>query len=242
MTQRVTLITGISRGIGRAIAQRLARDEGHSIIGLARSPDAMQGLPGAFYRVDLADAAATAEVLERILDSHRVDHLVNNAGRTINTSLLDSSLEAFDDVMAVNVRAALQCAQACVPGMRERGYGRIVNISSRAALGMKNRNAYAAAKGGMISLTRSWALELGPQGITVNAVAPGPIRTELYERNNPMSEEERQRLATRIPVGRLGRPEDVAAAAAFFLSEDAGFITGQTLYACGGLSIGGAAF
>src|SRR5690606_4515509 len=148
--------------------------------------------------------------------------------------------DELDRILAINLRAPLQCVQACLPSMVRSNRGAIVNISSRAALGMPRRSAYSVATSGWIGYTRTLALGLRKHGITVNAVATGPIATELYRNNHPMSQEEEQTLAARIPVRRLGLPEDIAGTIAFFLSQDARFVTGQVLYACGGLSIGAA--
>lgn len=236
--QRTILITGASRGIGLALANR-AHQDGHKVVGLARS--APNGsFPGAFYCADLGDASGTSTVLKQICAEHQIDAVVNNAGLTTSSTLEETSVDELDRILAVNVRAPLQVVQACLPSMIRSGRGAIVNISSRAALGMPRRSAYSAAKSGLVGYTRTWALELGKHGITVNAVAPGPIETELYRNNNPMSQEEQQALVGRIPVRRLGRPEDIAGTVAFFLSDDARFVTGQVLYACGGLSIGAA--
>lgn len=144
----------------------------------------------------------------------------------------------LDRTVAVNLRAVLQCTQAVLPAMKAARFGRIVNISSRSALGKPLRTAYAATKGGVISMTRVWALELASYGITVNAIGPGPIATELYEAVNPPDSPSTQRLVAAIPVKRVGRPEDIAHAVSYFLDERAGFVTGQVLYVCGGLTIG----
>lgn len=235
---RTVLITGASRGIGLAVARRASSD-GHRVIGLARSAPT-DPFPGDFHAVDLGDAQATEAVLADIARRYEVDSVVNNAGLTTSSTLEETGLEELDRILAINLRAPLQCVQACLPSMIRSGQGSIVNIASRAALGMPRRTAYAAAKSGLIGYTRTWALELGKHGITVNAVAPGPVETELYRNNNPMSEQERAALENRIPLRRLGQPEDIAGTVAFFLSGDARFVTGQVLYACGGLSVGAA--
>jgi NAD(P)-dependent dehydrogenase (short-subunit alcohol dehydrogenase family) len=176
--------------------------------------------------------------LAQITAQFEVDHLVNNAGKTTSSLLTQTTSKEFDEILQINMRAPMQCLQACLPSMVRKGRGRVVNISSRAALGMVKRTAYAGAKSGLIGMTRTWALELGAQGITVNAVAPGPVATELYLKNNPMSPEAREAFASRIPLKRVGTPEDIAGAITYLLSDDASFVTGQVLYVCGGLSIG----
>ncbi len=238
MKKQVSLITGASRGIGRAVAQRLTAN-GHHVIGLARgAPDST--FPGDFFQVDLADRHAREDVLRQIAERFHVNNVVNNAGVTTSLTLEETTFDELDRLLEVNLHAAVHVVQACLPQMKEAGSGSIVNIASRAVLGMPRRSAYAAAKGGLQAMTRGWALELGRYGITVNTVAPGPVETELYTKNNPMSDSERQQLCQRIPIGRIGRPADIAGAVAFFLSDDARFVTGQTLYVCGGLSVGAA--
>jgi len=236
MNDRATLITGASRGIGRALATRLA-GEGETVIGLSRSRPA-DAFPGAYYETDLADRNALAASLKAITAAHPVTRVVNNAGALVAAELADTTLEGFETEIAVNLRAALQCVQACLPEMRKRGSGRIVNVSTRAITGRIKRTGYAAAKMGLIGFTRTWALELAPFGITVNAMAPGPIATEMFLTNMPPGSPEYEAVISGIPMRRMGKPEEAAAAIAFFLSDDAAFVTGQTLFACGGGSIG----
>jgi NAD(P)-dependent dehydrogenase (short-subunit alcohol dehydrogenase family) len=140
--------------------------------------------------------------------------------------------------MNVNVAAAIICVQALLPTMQAAHFGRIVNIASRAALGKEERTAYAATKAGVLGMTRTWALELAQFGITVNAIAPGPIATELFTSGNPPGAPKTIKIIESIPVKRMGQPEDIAHAAAYLMDERASFITGQTLYVCGGITVG----
>jgi len=141
-------------------------------------------------------------------------------------------------VVNLHLRTALILVQAALPAMREAGFGRIVNMSSRAALGKPDRIVYSATKAGLIGLTRTLAMELGRDRITVNALGPGPIATELFTKSNPEGAPQTQRILNSIAVGRMGTPDDVARAALFFLSPDNGFVTGQVLYVCGGTTLG----
>lgn len=233
---RVSLITGASKGIGLSVSERLAA-EGHTVIGIARS-DPETTFPGEYHKVDLEDTDAAIEALGDLAAKYPIDTLVNNAGYSIPQPVWETTLPEFDRQIAVNLTGALICAQACLPGMRARNYGRIVNISSRAILGKTERTAYAAAKAGLVGFTRVWAMELAEQGITVNAIAPGPIETALFLRNHPPGTDKYNAIAQSTPMQKLGMPADIAAAVNFFVSEDAGFVTGQLLHVCGGLSIG----
>jgi 3-oxoacyl-[acyl-carrier protein] reductase len=238
-SRAAALVTGGSRGIGAAIVARLARRR-IRCINLdrepPRSPDATR-----YIAVDLADREATARALRDITAEHDVLRLVNNAGIVAPALIEDVELADFDRVAAVNLGAAIQCTQAVLPAMRQAAFGRIVNISSRAALGKELRSVYAATKAGLIGLTRTLALELGPSGITVNAIGPGPIETELFRASNPPDSPRTRAIIDAIPVRRLGLAEDIANAADFFLADEASFVTGQTLFVCGGLTAGFAA-
>ena len=232
---RTVLISGASKGIGRAVSERLAA-EGHKVVGIARTGDAT--FPGELRTVDLSDRHVTSAALHEISVAHRIDAVVNNVGLIRPHVLEQVTLDALDAVLDVNLRTAVQLTQAALPAMREQGWGRVVNIASAAALGAPQRTAYVAAKAGLIGCTRGWALELATTGITVNAVAPGPLETELFRENNPPGSEGEIRYLGMIPMGRLGRVEEIAAAIVFLLSDDASFITGQTLFVDGGASIG----
>lgn len=230
-----TLITGASRGIGAAIAERLMHG-GHMVINLSRSPP-KHGYSGANYYVDLADAQTLKTTLADIVSHHDIENVVNNAALADIAPLENIDQSEIRRMFDVNVQATILITQAVTPGMKARRKGRIVNLGSRAALGKAGRTVYGATKGAIVALTRTWALELGPFGITANSVAPGPIATDMFYKDNPPEAPATKALLSAIPIGRIGTPQDVAGAVNFLLSDDASFITGQTLYVCGGLSI-----
>lgn len=233
-TPRTFLITGATKGIGLALCKRLV-NAGHRVVGLARA-DA--DFPGELVTVDLGDRAATDAVLHDLTRRFAFDGVVNNVGLVKPQRIGHVDLTSLDDVFAVNLHPAVQAVQALLPGMRSRRWGRVVNISSLTILGMTERTAYAAAKAALVSFARSWALELADTGITVNAVAPGPTETELFRANNQSGSEGERRYLSAVPMGRFGKPDEIAATIAFLLSDEAGFMTGQTLYVDGGASIG----
>lgn len=226
------LITGGARGIGAAIAQR-CRDDGYTPVILDRDGDGPEVI-----HCDLSNTDSTAEALRHVLADGPVTRIVNNVGAVFPHILEEQTLNEFDRAVALNLRSAFQCTQALIPGMTEEHFGRIVSVSSRAALGKTGRTAYAATKAGVLGATRVWALELGQRGITANAVAPGPIATELFADANPADAPKTRQIIDNIPVGRMGIPEDVAHSVSFFLDDRSGFITGQTSYVCGGLTVG----
>ena len=236
MAAPVTLITGVSRGIGRAIAEEMTA-LGHHVVGLSRSRPG-DWFQGTFVSADLADPEATSAALTRITAEHRVLRLVNNAGISRPGRVETLTPQVIDEHMGINFRAVLQCVQAVLPAMRAARFGRIVNLGSRAGLGREGRVVYGGSKAAVVSLTRSLALEVASDGITVNCVAPGPVETEMFSANHPPGSAERQRIVGAVPVARVGAPKEIAAACAYFLSDHAGFTTGQVLYVCGGLSVG----
>lgn len=232
----LALVTGGANGIGAAIAQRLTAD-GLRVIIVDRAPVTHDHADEA-VTLDLADLDATRDTLRKVIGGRRVTRLVNNAGIVLPAPLEQTDPADLDAVAAVNLRAPIICMQALLPGMKAAGMGRVVNISSRVALGKELRTAYSATKAGLHGMTKTWALELGQHGVTVNAVGPGPIRTELFDRVNPPGDPRTEAIIASVPVRRLGKPEDVADAVSFLCSERAGFVTGQVLYVCGGMTIG----
>lgn len=237
LKNKCVLVTGATRGIGWAVSQRLA-DEGAHVVGLARNTQDID-FPGYLYACDLRNAGETEDILRMIREKYPVDAVVNNVGVVKPEPLGDIDLASLYDVLDLNVRAAVQVTQAFVASMKARKQGRIVNIGSRAAHGGLSRSSYAAAKAALNGLTRTWALELAPCGITVNTVAPGPVETELFRANHPHGSDAEKAALARIPLGRFAQPHDVAAAVAFLLGPDAAYITGQILGVDGGGSIAG---
>ena len=233
------LVTGGSRNIGRATCERLSAD-GYEVIQFdIVEPEASS--PATFVHVDLSDETATAAALAGITKDRAITRLVNNVGIAQSAPLEKTALADFDRVMRINTRTAVQCTQALLPAMRETGFGRIVNLASRAVTGMPELTAYAASKGAIVAMTRTWAMEFAGAGVTVNAVAPGPIDTDMFRQVNPPGSAGDRRIRGSIPVGRLGRSDDIANVISFFLDARGGFVTGQILFACGGMSVGGAA-
>lgn len=230
------LVTGASKGIGRAVLDRL-HHEGYWVIGLARTrPDNLEA-GQEFHTVDLTDMSATRALVEGLAKEAPFYGLVNNAAMSPTTSLDDVSLEDMQASYQLNLNAPLVCAQAVLPGMRQLGKGRIVNLSSRAALGKVKRTAYSAAKAGIVGMSRTWALELAHDAITVNVIAPGPIATELFRTASPPDDPRTKALLAAVPLQRVGEPDEIAHAVSFLLHERCGFMTGQTLHIDGGLTV-----
>lgn len=240
---KTALVTGASRGIGRAIALRLAEDGANVAVIYAGSADKAEavvneitalGVNAKAYRCNVADSAAVNETVKAVTnDLGKIDILVNNAGITRDGLMLRMKDEDFDAVLDTNLKGAFNMIRACYSGFIRKKSGRIINISSVSGImGNAGQANYSASKAGVIGLTKSVARELASRGITCNAVAPGFIQTNMTENlgdNNP--------LLNSIPLGRMGKPEDIAAAVAFLASDSAAYITGEVLKVDGGLAI-----
>ena len=240
---QIALVTGASRGIGRAIALELAR-QGATVIGTATTADGARGiqeaLAGAGHAtgrgevLDVNDPAAADALLARLLkDQGRIDVLVNNAGITRDNLAMRLKDEDWDAVISTNLSAPFRLSRALMRGMMKARHGRIVNVTSVvASMGNAGQANYAAAKAGVEGMTRALARELGSRNITVNCVAPGFIDTDMTRALDPAQVEA---LSQQIPLGRLGKPEDIAAAVAFLASPAAAYVTGATLHVNGGM-------
>ncbi len=236
-SNEVTVVTGASSGIGRAIAEALLA-QGRQVVNLDYVLPDWSHPQLVSYQADLTQEVPTRERAAEIAARHNVTALVNNAGATRPGTIDTATTASLDDVVGLHLRAPMLLTQAFLPSLRACGHGRIVNMSSRAALGKVDRIVYSATKAGMIGMTRTLAMELGRDGITVNAIGPGPIATELFRKSNPEGAPQTQRILDSIAVGRMGTAGDVSRAAMFFLSPDNGFVTGQVLYVCGGTTLG----
>ncbi|MGI9261772.1 MAG: SDR family oxidoreductase [Woeseiaceae bacterium] len=237
MSDKTALVTGGSAGIGRSICQHML-DDGYTVINLSRrkSEDSHERLID--RPVDLADIEATREAINELAQQHEITTLVHNAGVIRAALIEDVDLEDLQYLTNLHLAAAVTLTQAVLDSMKQRNFGRIIVIGSRAMLGLETRTSYSATKAAQAGMVRTWAMELGQHGITVNTIAPGPIVTDMFTDVVPEESDKAEQIAAGLPVKRLGRPDDVSRAVMFLASPDNGFITGQCLFVCGGASLG----
>jgi 3-oxoacyl-[acyl-carrier protein] reductase len=244
LSNKICLITGAAQGIGLATAETFAR-EGATVVIADLKPEAVAaavqrcqalGATAEGHALDVTERARVDEVVAKVLARHgRIDVLVNNAGITQDARLQKMTIEQFDRVIDVNLRGVFHCAQAVADAMVRQGHGVILNASSVVGLyGNFGQTNYAASKFGVIGFTKTWARELGPKGIRVNAVAPGFIETPIL---GTIPDKVLDEMRQRVPLHRLGRPEEIASVYAFLASDDASYVNGAVIEVSGGMSV-----
>ena len=241
---KVALVTGAGGGIGAATARRFAREGALVAVNDAKA-DGLEAVAGEIRAaggkvlVVAGDVAKKADceriVGEAVKAFGRLDVLINNAGINRDAMAAKMTEEQWDTVLAVNLKGTFLCCQAALPGMRERGWGRVINTSSIGSLGNIGQANYAASKAGVIGLTKTLALEYAKYGVTVNAVAPGPILTQMLA---GVPDQIKEKIVAQVPVGRIASPDEVASLHVFLASDEAAFITGQVIFIDGGMSVG----
>ncbi len=233
------VVTGASAGIGEEVCKRML-SEGWHVIGLSRRAPEWTHERFTALSVDLLDPDATRQTADQ-LKSYNVSHIVHNAGLVWPNLIDDAKAEDVAGLTQLHISAPLTLTQAVLPSMRERGFGRVVFVTSRAAMGVPTRSAYSATKAGVHGMARTWALELGGDGITVNVVAPGPVKTDNFYGIVEKGSDREANIAAQLPIKRIGTVDDVAYSVMYFADERASFVTGQVLFVCGGGSLGGLA-
>ena len=230
------LVTGGSAGIGLAVVgQLLSKD--YEVVSLDVQPPGIKHPKLEHIEIDLTNTLATERVADK-LKGQDITTVIHNAGVIRPALLPEVKLADLGALVNLHLSAAVLLVQAALPAMKAAKFGRVVLVSSRAVLGLPTRTSYSATKAGMLGMARTWALELAPHGVTVNVVAPGPVKTANFHSVIPDDAEQVAKVAAAIPVKRLGQAGEVARAVLFFADRDAGFVTGQVLYVCGGTSVG----
>jgi 3-oxoacyl-[acyl-carrier protein] reductase len=230
------LVTGGSAGIGLEVAKRLLAQD-YEVLSIDVQPPGLKHPKLEHIELDLTNTLATERVAEK-LKGQGITTVIHNAGIIRPALLPEVKLEDLGALVNLHLSAAVLLVQAALPAMKAAHFGRVVLVSSRAVLGLPTRTSYSATKAGMLGMARTWALELAPHGVTVNVVAPGPVKTANFHSIIPEDPAAVAKVEAAIPVKRLGQPGDVARAVLFFADRDAGFVTGQVLYVCGGTSVG----
>lgn len=233
---KTAVVTGASAGIGEEIARSFLAD-GYRVIALDRHPSHIDHHNLVGVQVDLTDRKAVEKIAVEI-GRYAPTTIVHNAGVVRSSPLEDVRLADLDELVELFLASAIGLTQACLPAMKAAHFGRIIVISSRAAVGLATRTVYSATKAAEIGMAKTWALELGPLGITVNVIAPGPIATRMFTDVVPLDGEKGKALIGSLPMRRVGTPADIARAVMFFADERNSFVTGQTLFVCGGASVG----
>ncbi len=247
LKDRVAIITGGARGIGKATAIKMNK-EGASVAifdilpkEISQTAKELQAGGGKVLgiKADITHKEEVGKAVDQVIAQFgRVDILVNNAAIVKPALLEDVQDGDWDAVVNVNLKGNFFCTRAVLPSMKQRRYGKIINIGSRASLGKEVRTVYGATKAGLIGMTRTWALELAQYNINVNYIGPGAIATEMFMANNPEDSPKTKAIVNGIPLRRMGQPEDVANLISFLASDESSFITGQSIFICGGLTVG----
>jgi 3-oxoacyl-[acyl-carrier protein] reductase len=230
------LVTGGSAGIGLEVVKRLLEKD-YEVVSVDVQPPGFKHPKLQHVDLDLTNALATERFAEKTRNQG-ITTVIHNAGIIRPALLAEVKLEDLGALVNLHLSAAVLLVQAALPAMKAANFGRVVLVSSRAVLGLPTRTSYSATKAGMLGMARTWALELAPHGVTVNVVAPGPVKTANFHSIIPEDPAAVAKVEAAIPVKRLGQPGDVARAVLFFAERDAGFVTGQVLYVCGGTSVG----
>ncbi|WP_088323106.1 SDR family oxidoreductase [Polaribacter tangerinus] len=236
MKHKYVLITGGALGIGAGIVKEILKMGYSPIVLDVVEPENTEGI--LFFKVDLSNQIETRKVLDKVTSKFKILRLINNVGIVLPSPIEDTSFEDFNKVISLNTWVATLCLQSLLPAMKNANFGRVVSITSRTILGKELRTAYSGSKGALSAMSKTWSLELASKGITVNTIAPGPIETDAFKKNNPPESSKTKEIINAIPVKRIGTPADIGNAVNFFLDDNCSFITGQTLFVCGGLTVG----